>query len=902
MGLTADYTTKEPGGGSGRFSFFHGPITNTRPEREPVTRSWLADQTRTGMDDPEMIQWIEDIRFVRSNGRDDCEMPKLVQTMKRHLPAVTLGGVFRRRAIAGLLEPSGYTGVDLDHLEAQGHSPAGIVRRIEELQQEIPWVKEVFQTVGGDGLRVVIEMSPAPMTNEDMHRAYRAGHHALCLALGLHITLDTLPSSIASPSYMSYDPDLYEYDGLGALLWELVPPPVAEEAAEEVAEEAASPSAPGDQQAREKGTPPWEGLDPAVLADLDRQALSFVRPPEKYNVWLGCMPWLKSLGFTLEEVDAWSRQGSSYQEAEVAKRWQGLPSDDPDEARRKLWAQARKAGWQQPDLKALKQEAGESVDGVVTLESLTAPSQDTATEAANATRFLVDHADRLVVAYNEDDLLPADVYAYTERGTLSVGPLEGMMLETSGRHMALVMKLDKKALGRAEIVRHAQRFDNALRLPVVIANLRGAIARLRRADLLPESLVIKARSDINGHLQYMGAPNGVLNLFTGLMLPPDEARATFTTAQIPDPYDPEATHADVDVIMPEEPTSPEMEWWSKTRGILFTRAPAKEIIAMLTPPDSGKTVISNCDRDAFGPSYVNSLRPQTLQKSDYSGPSSYNNGLLLFGNGMRILYMPEAKGDIDVGLVNLVTGGERAFGARGIKEKDVMVTATAHIIMQSNVPEHGSADLRFGISSTSEDSEAAALRDRLYLLPMPQIPKDQQKKAYLSISAESVEFRQAWVARTVRQCMAMAGQSWPDRLVSQEDALGDLQHRETKPWRTEWLEHALVVDQKSEVNSKEVYQDYEGWYEANGGVKELQRTITAAMSARYGPHHDRKTIWWNGKRAQVTIWYGFALASVKAMEEEREKEKQEQEQEDIEKADQEMKQEIEKEMEEQGQA
>ena len=504
-------------------------------------------------------------------------------------------------------------------------------------------------------------------------------------------------------------------------------------------------------------------------------------------------------------------------------------------------------------------------DREVTLESLTRPSRENATEAANALRFLVDHSDHLVVAYDPADLAPADVYAYTEQGTLSVGALEGMLLETSRRHMALVKAMPKKTPGCSEIIHHAQRFDDTRRLPVVINNLRGAIALLRRAGLLPESLVIKRRRDINANLRYMGAPNGVFDLHTGLFLPPDEARETFTAAQIPDDYDPQATHPAVDAIMPEIPASQEMEWWYQARGYLFAKPPAKQFVVMLTPPDSGKTVWANSDKDSFGPSYVSSIRPQTLQKSDYSGPTAYNDGLLSFGNGMRALYQSETKGNQDVGLINLVTGGERSFPARGIKEKEVMVQPSAHLIMQSNIPETGAPELRFGISSPSDETEVAALRERMYMLPMPTIPKAERNPAYLNVSATntegSVEFRQAWVARTVRQCMAMAGQLWPDRLESQAAALDDLKRRETDPWVSEWLENLLVPAPGSEVHSRQIYADYEIWYEENGGTKQTQRAVTAAVAARYGPGKSEVYRTWQGKRAKVVLWRGFGFHS-----------------------------------------
>ena len=166
--------------------------------------------------------------------------------------------------------------------------------------------------------------------------------------------------------------------------------------------------------------------------------------------------------------------------------------------------------------------------------------------------------------------------------------------------------------------------------------------------------------------------------------------------------------------------------------------------------------------------------------------------------------MPEGKGKQNAPLLNLVTGGERSFLARGIKEKEIRVRATAHLVMQANLPEGGEPEIQFGVAGRSDANAAAALRERMYLLPMPRIPQEQRNPAYLSISADgkagSQEFRQAWVARTVRQCMAMVDQPWPARLESQAEALADLQHRETDAWLTEWLENALVDCAGSQVH------------------------------------------------------------------------------------------------------
>ncbi len=68
---------------------------------------------------------------------------------------------------------------------------------------------------------------------------------------------------------------------------------------------------------------------------VDLEALRSFPPPDDYDLWLGWLPTLKALSFTIAEAENWSAQGAKYQPAEVARRWAGLWDDDPVEARDK---------------------------------------------------------------------------------------------------------------------------------------------------------------------------------------------------------------------------------------------------------------------------------------------------------------------------------------------------------------------------------------------------------------------------------------------------------------------------------------------------------------------------------------------------------------------------------------
>ena len=91
--------------------------------------------------------------------------------------------------------------------------------------------------------------------------------------------------------------------------------------------------------------PARTGYSPIGESAEYRDALEWVAPPDDYNDWLGWLPTLKALGFTLEEMEEWSKHGQKYREGEMALRWDTLPDDEPSAARDKLLGFAHNRGW-----------------------------------------------------------------------------------------------------------------------------------------------------------------------------------------------------------------------------------------------------------------------------------------------------------------------------------------------------------------------------------------------------------------------------------------------------------------------------------------------------------------------------------------------------------------------------
>ena len=84
--------------------------------------------------------------------------------------------------------------------------------------------------------------------------------------------------------------------------------------------------------------PPRNRLAASAPTDNDRpldQAIA-LEPADGYSDWLAQVIWLKAVGLTADQVEAWSSGGGKYQENEVRKRWEGLPDDDPAEAEFKI--------------------------------------------------------------------------------------------------------------------------------------------------------------------------------------------------------------------------------------------------------------------------------------------------------------------------------------------------------------------------------------------------------------------------------------------------------------------------------------------------------------------------------------------------------------------------------------
>ena len=503
-----------------------------------------------------------------------------------------------------------------------------------------------------------------------------------------------------------------------------------------------------------------------------------------------------------------------------------------------------------------------------------APGAKNVSKVMNGARFILDHGHRLVLAWGNDEK-PPDVYVLSDTGRLDVGPLLSMLTATARRYLADCLGLEGNDFRTA--TKDASALDSAEGWASVKKTLRAAYDRLAAEGLIPEGISVIDRGAVDANLRYMGAPNGVIDLHEARLLTPREVveREAFVHCSIPDDYDPDATHLAVDIIMPEEPATPEMAWWYQGRGVGLTRTPNREIFIHINRPGSGKTTIGNGDRESFGPDYVKNTPPGTFVKPRFSaGPGGHNSGLFAFRSPTRLVYIIEADSEMYPELLNAVAGGDSSMPARDVSEKIIGFRVTGHLVIQANVPgthdEIDKTSIRLNLGKKGDADARAGLAERLKFVVMPVFDPEDRDPGFPegdlrdgfhnpNDPEDARRRRQAWVARSVRQAAAMAGKTLPPPLTAMEDLAEERRLAEAPAWKREWLPRALVprTGDANSVPSKEVYADYLRWHSDAGMAKEELATKKAIGRAICNQYTKSRKETRNGKTD--TVYPGWVL-------------------------------------------
>ena len=521
---------------------------------------------------------------------------------------------------------------------------------------------------------------------------------------------------------------------------------------------------------------------------------------------------------------------------------------------------------------ASNRAAGGAAQPSAPIGTLPTVGWDGLTDQNAAAWFLQTHQQDLVIIPPVQDQHPGAVYGFDHRGMLDGRDsyIQHLMTTAGERYNSAVYTSGLEAKEFGACAKHARRMQDS----APQQSLLKAVLTLASSPRISQftQLIVAKPDDIDTDMSVIGTPDGVWCIRQMRLLSPAEARPHLVSASIPDPIDLKARCPLIDLLHPQELTT-ELRWFWNQLGYDITHPPTRHIVAQITKGGSGKTAWGNNICAGLGYQYTSNPRPEGFQLGRFSNGSQAHNGDLFdLAPPARIAIIQEAAG-LEPRLLNQASGGEGRLTARDVREKRRRFTPTATLYIQANDPKPGQPVLNIG--RTSDSDAAAALRDRLRLLPMPEVPEHLRDDRLREWAPKQAASRQAFMAILLRyahdQLDAVSPPAGPE---SQKEALERLAKAESPDWLNDWLPGLFVPHDCQDLavcghrtaNTRQAYDNFTGWWEDNAEPrtrKPAQKTITTALAAHYGPHGPDSKLPADpvsGKRRDTKYWPDLRFA------------------------------------------
>ena len=265
-------------------------------------------------------------------------------------------------------------------------------------------------------------------------------------------------------------------------------------------------------------------------------------------------------------------------------------------------------------------------------------------------------------------------------------------------------------------------------------HLRAELDELREAGEPCDNVIECPFEDQDAGLRYIGACNGVVDLYAGQRLPPKEGRLYLVTRSVAVDFDPDVTHPAVDLLFAHLGPVMATWWWQVLgRGL---RGPTKRLYAAVGEPNGGKSTLLNALVLTLG-FYARKAARGVMSLHARTSDTQLSPGLLDWLSPVRFVLTEEEKRrqTLDAGLVKDLTG-MGMLKARGLNQPLRQGRVTATTIMFSNTDSVPRLSL-----------ETEGMQDRYRELPYPKVPTID-----LAMSEKTVhdpEFQTAFFARMV---------------------------------------------------------------------------------------------------------------------------------------------------------
>ena len=265
----------------------------------------------------------------------------------------------------------------------------------------------------------------------------------------------------------------------------------------------------------------------------------------------------------------------------------------------------------------------------------------------------------------------------------------------------------------------------------------------------------------------------MIDLHSGRLLPPEEGRLKLVTASLPDPYDPDATHPDVDRLTGHLPQQT-AEWLWQQLAYCRHGQPARTFVAVTGPPGGGKSTLARAVQAALGPAYAGRVRGggdhaaagrPGRQPGDpgHGGPDATEAGRVQ-PRGREPQTRPAR--------VKALTGGDLQTW-RPLYGHPRHGIPTASLWLLGNQAPTG-----LGLTDP-------AMAERIRAVPYPEVPENEQVdgliEAFDGNSAGARKRRQALVAKLVRLAAAQAPGWLPKPVLAVLEAVDRLREEDLGP-------------------------------------------------------------------------------------------------------------------------
>ena len=337
------------------------------------------------------------------------------------------------------------------------------------------------------------------------------------------------------------------------------------------------------------------------------------------------------------------------------------------------------------------------------------------TADADMARLMRSHASELLVVRPEKDyyyLLACD----DDSGVWVHDPtLVDTLLASTAKRWAKDA-IDAQTHLQAAVTKWQARGANRRQRDNTLGSCGRVFLDWERQRIVPEELMDCEELQLNADRRFIGAPNGVIDLDTGKLLRSAAARSKFITRRVPDDFDLQARHLDVDRMF-SHLSDEDRTYLLDAVAYAVRHGPAKRIYILLGDTDGGKSTVLSMIAAALGSKttgYGQVVNSDVLLMARFSNPHGHQAALF----GIH---------DTLIAVANELPGGRRdPLNTDLLKQWDGVADMPIRELREKQAPARPArATLFISMNNRQMDRltiSEEAVRNRMKILPYPKLP------------------------------------------------------------------------------------------------------------------------------------------------------------------------------------